>query len=36
MHYHWVQTTAKKRNVPTLNSAHQAKKQCNFESGWLE
>ena len=26
----------KKRNVATLNSAHQAKKQCNFNSGWLE
>ena len=20
----------------TLNSAHQTKKQCNFDSGWLE
>ena len=26
----------KKRNVATLNSANQAKKQCNFDSGWLE
>ena len=26
----------KTRNVATLNSAHQAKKQCNFDSGWLE
>ena len=26
----------KKRNVVTLNSAHQAKKQCNFDNGWLE
>ena len=26
----------KKRNVTILNSAHQAKKQCNFDSGWLE
>ena len=25
----------KKRKVATLNSAHQAKKQCNFENGWL-
>ena len=25
-----------KRNVATLNSAHQAKKQCNFDTGWLE
>ena len=25
-----------KRNVATLNSAYQAKKQCNFDSGWLE
>ena len=25
-----------KRNVATLNSAHQAKKQCNFGSGLLE
>ena len=24
--YHWGQTAAKKRNVDTLNSAHQAKK----------
>ena len=36
MHYHWQQTAAKKSNVATLNSAHQAKKQCNFDSGWLE
>ena len=26
----------KKRNMANLNSAHQAKKQCNFETGWLE
>ena len=26
----------KKRNVVTLNSAHQTKKQCNLGSGWLE
>ena len=26
----------KKRNVATLNSAHQAKKRCDFDSGWLE
>ena len=26
----------KKMNVATLSSAHQAKKQCNFDSGWLE
>ena len=25
-----------KRNVTTLNSAHEAKKQCDFDSGWLE
>ena len=25
----------KKRKVATLNSAHQAKRQCNFENGWL-
>ena len=25
-----------KRDVTTLNSAHQAKKQGNFDSGWLE
>ena len=36
MHYHWGQTAAKKRNVNTLNRAHQTKKQCNFDSGWLE
>ena len=28
--------SCKKRNVATLNCAHQGKKQCNFESGWLE
>ena len=26
----------KKRSVATLNSAHQTKKKCNFDSGWLE
>ena len=36
MEYHWGRATAKKRNAATLNSAHQAKKQCNFDSGWLE
>ena len=25
-----------KRNVATLNSAYQAKKECNFNSGWSE
>ena len=30
MHYDWEQTAVKKRNVATLNSAHQAKSQCNF------
>ena len=25
MHYRWRQTAAKKRNVATLNSAHQAR-----------
>ena len=29
-------TNSCKSNVATLNSAHQAKKQCNFDSGWLE
>ena len=33
MHYRWEQTAAKKWNMATLNSAHQAKKQCNFHSG---
>ena len=28
--------SCKKRNSATLNSAHLAKKQCNFDSGWLE
>ena len=28
--------SCKKRNVVTLNSAHQVKKWCNFDSGWLE
>ena len=32
MHYHWEQLAAKKWNVAALNSAHQAKKQCNFDS----
>ena len=36
MHYQWGQTSEKKRNVATLNSSHQAKKQCNFDSRWLE
>ena len=26
----------KKRKVATLNRVHEAKKQCNFDSGWLE
>ena len=25
-----------KKNVATLNNAHLAKKQCNFDCGWLE
>ena len=25
-----------KRNVATLNNAHQAKRQCIFDTGWLE
>ena len=29
---HCGQTAAKKRNVTTLNSTHQAKKQSNFDS----
>ena len=33
MHYYWEQTAAKKWNLATLNSAHQAKKQDNFDSG---
>ena len=35
MHYQW-QKQLQKRHVATLNSAHQAKKQVNFDSGWLE
>ena len=27
--------SCKKRNAATLNSAHQAKKRCNIDSGWL-
>ena len=27
---------AAKKNVVIFNSAHQAKKQCNFDSVWLE
>ena len=33
MHYRWELTAAKKSNMTTLNSTHQAKKQCNFEGG---
>ena len=33
MHYYSEQTAAKKMNMATLNSAHQAKKQCHFDSG---
>ena len=33
MYYRWEQTAAKKSNMTTLNSAHQAKKQCNYEGG---
>ena len=29
-------SSCKKRNVATLNSSHQTKKQRNFDSGWLE
>ena len=29
-------SSCKKRNVTTLNSAYQAKKQCNFDSSWLD
>ena len=36
MHYHWRQTAAKKWNMATFNSAHQAKKECNFDNGWSE
>ena len=28
--------SCKIRNVATLKSVHQAKKQCDFDSGWLE
>ena len=28
--------SCKKRNMATLNNAYQAKKQCNFNTGWLE
>ena len=28
--------SCKKRNVAALNNAHQAKKQCNLDSNWLE
>ena len=31
-----VEEKIKKTNMATLNSAHQAKKQCNFDSRWLE
>ena len=35
MHYHWGKVAAEERNVTTLNSGHQAKKQCNLGTGWL-
>ena len=34
MHCHWGQTAAKKRNVATLNSAHQTKNKSYFDSNW--
>ena len=38
MHNHWGQLASKKEKtkVATWNSAHQTKKWCNFDSGWLE
>ena len=36
MLYHWGQAAAKKKKKATLNSTHRAKKQSNFNSGWLE
>ena len=33
MRYHWGQTATKKGTLPLLNSADQAKKQSNFDSG---
>ena len=35
MQYHWDKQL-QKRNVTTLNRAHQEEKQCNFDSCWLE
>ena len=32
----WEIHSCNKRNLATLNSAHQAKKQCNFDSSWLD
>ena len=32
MHCHWDKTAAKKGSVATLNSAHEAKKHCNFDN----
>ena len=32
-YYHLEQTTANKWNMATLNSVHQTKRQCNFDSG---
>ena len=29
------QAATKKRNIATLNSVDQAKRQCNFDSGWF-
>ena len=36
MHYHWGQAASRNKNEATLNITHQAKKQWNFDSGWLE
>ena len=36
MHYHWEQTAAKKWDMAALKGTHQAKEQCNFDSGQLE
>ena len=33
MYHNLEQTASKKWNMATLNSAHQTKKQCNFDSG---
>ena len=36
MHYHWGQTPAKKKEHGHFEQRSSSKKQCNFDSSWLE